>query len=117
MVPIALPSLFKISKVSTTTALRTVSAIARPGAGTVLRKEYWLLRVIVPLAGWPLIATISAMATALAKLLGIDAGVGLGVVANLEGSEVSSTYWTQLSTSICRTAAWTFVGGCAHTGA
>jgi hypothetical protein len=99
IVPTTLPSLSKISKVSMTTTFRAVSATARPGVGAVPRLKYCWLRVMVPLAGWPLITTMSAITTALAKLFGGDAGVTLGLVANLDRSEVSSTYWTQFSMS------------------
>ena len=39
MVPIGVPSLFKISKVNTASPTRTVSAIAWPGVGAVLEKN------------------------------------------------------------------------------
>ena len=45
IVPIGVPSLFRISKVNTATAIRVVSAIAWPGTGAVLRKTFAAERI------------------------------------------------------------------------
>src|SRR5579883_97011 len=113
-VPIGVPSLFKISKVNTATATRTVSAIVPPGAGAVLEKKFCAERMLVPVMGCPLTATMSATPKPLLKFVAPCpiTVVALGSVANLETSEVSSRYRTLFATSICRIDA----GVCARPG-
>src|SRR5579864_3361168 len=56
IVPIGVPSLFKISKAISSTAFRTTSATAEPGGGAGRRLMSIPTRVWTPIAGWPLTA-------------------------------------------------------------
>src|SRR5260221_9457582 len=61
-----------------------------------------VVTTIVPFAGWPLTATMSAKWTVFPKFFAVFGVVRLGSVANFVRSEVSSLYCTKFSTSILR---------------
>src|SRR5437870_2135563 len=60
--------------------------------------------VRVPLAGWPLTATMSPINEESPKFFGAPAKVAFGSAANFEKSAESSKYLTKFCMSICRTS-------------
>src|SRR5260370_597622 len=68
-VPIGVPSSFRISHVRKALAPPRMSAIAPPGAGFGWSLRTCSRRTWVPLAGWPLTATMSEMYISLKNLL------------------------------------------------
>src|SRR5215469_12209611 len=108
IVPIGVPSIFKISKVWDLSEVWVVSAIAWPGLAVGVRKIPTGRLTYTPLAGCPLTATISPKTTATSKTLAPAEGVTPGLVANFDGSEMSPWYATTFSTSIVRIVG----GGC-----
>ena len=90
MVPTAVPSLCKISKISSRTAVLVTSEIALPGLGAGLASKPRTGLTYIPLAGWPFTAMMSPSIVATAKLVSASGGVTLGLVANFNGSEMSA---------------------------
>src|SRR5260370_15581983 len=88
MLPIGVLSVFKISNLRSIMEDRVISAIASPGFGAVVRLSLRIAKAAVPLAGWPLTATMSARTTVFEKFLGSPtAAVTFGLVASFEISE------------------------------
>src|SRR5258708_37636152 len=102
MVPMGVPSLFRISKIFCRIEGWAVSAMAPPGAGAGLVMMVCARAAYRPLAGWPLTATMSAKRYSTKKFLGRTEGVTLGLLAYLEISEMSVWYITKFSVSMVR---------------
>ncbi len=114
IVPIGVPSLFKISKLISAAAFRTMSAIAWPGVGAVLKKNIHRparMKSHYALAIHGLnVGDGDCPVEVFARHSGV---VMLGSVANLETSAVSSKYTTAFTVSIRKTEAG---GTCARPG-
>jgi hypothetical protein len=90
IVPISVPSAFRISKKCSRIAVRVTSAIAPPPEGLGLEMIGRVRPTYVPFTGLPFTAVISAISVTTKKFLGVAAFVTVALVAKSAGSAVSA---------------------------